>query len=46
MQGFFTPDTKLYPSLGNVLSRYSSIDTKPKVKGELQTVIENSANFK
>ena len=22
------------------------IDTKPKVKGELQTVIENSANFR
>ena len=43
-QGFFTPDTKLYSSLRNVLHVTVVIDTKPKVKGELQTVIENFAN--
>ena len=41
-QGFFTLDTKLYSSLRNVLQATIVIDTKPKVEGELQTVIENS----
>ena len=34
-QGFFTPDTKLYSSLRNVLHVTVVTDTKPKVKGEL-----------
>ena len=46
MQGFFTQDTKLYPSLGKCFHVTVVIDTKPKVKGELQTVVETSANFK
>ena len=46
-QDFSTPDPKLYPSLENVLLLYSIvIDSKPKVKSELQTAIENSANLK
>ena len=45
MQGFFTPDIKFILVREMCFHVMVVIGTKPKVKGELQTVIENFANL-